>query len=93
MLDAQELLEGFIAVHIHAGPSLMAREVNAWDMALLAAQNNLAATVIKDHHVPTVGAVRIIQDHLKDTNLKVFGSIALNSPGSGKCLLKIQVIC
>jgi hypothetical protein len=83
MLDVNELLKGFVDLHIHAGPSLMAREVDAWEMAQLAARNDLAAIVIKDHHIPTVGATRIIQDHLKDTKLRVFGSIALNSSVGG----------
>ncbi|RPJ11529.1 MAG: hypothetical protein EHM36_01245 [Deltaproteobacteria bacterium] len=83
MLDAHDVLKGFVDLHIHAGPSLMAREMDAWEMAQQAVQNGLAAIVIKDHHLPSVGATRIIQEHLKGTDLKVFGSIALNSPVGG----------
>ncbi len=83
MLDARDLLKGFVDLHIHAGPSLMARELDAWEMAHMAARNDLSAIVIKDHHIPTVGVTRIIQDHLEGTKLRVFGSISLNSPVGG----------
>lgn len=61
----------------------MAREVDVWECAQGAIQANLAAIVIKDHHLPTVGAVKIVQEHLSGKKLKVFGSIALNSPVGG----------
>ena len=84
MPKAHELLNGFVDVHVHAGPSLMAREVDAWEMAQEAVKGNLAAIVIKDHHLPSVGAVKIVQEHLRGKKkLKVFGSIALNSPVGG----------
>jgi len=83
MQKIHELLKDFVDVHVHAGPSLIAREVDAWEMAQDAAKRNLAAIVIKDHHMPTVGATRMIQDHLSGTNLKVFGSIVLNSSVGG----------
>jgi hypothetical protein len=83
MQNILELLEGFVDMHIHAGPSLMAREVDAWDMAREAVKGKFAAIVIKDHHIPTIGATRIIQDHLENTNLRVFGSLALNNSVGG----------
>jgi hypothetical protein len=83
MESVRDLLKGFVDVHIHAGPSLMVRELDAWDMAVEAAKGEFAAIVIKDHHLPSVGATRIIQDHLGDSTLKVFGSMALNSSVGG----------
>ncbi len=91
MAKTHELLNGFVDVHVHAGPSLMAREVDAWEMAQEAAKGNFAAIVIKDHHLPTVGAVRIVQDHLSGTKLKVFGSITLNSPVGGLNAKAVEV--
>ena len=80
----KELLKGAVDVHIHAGPSLMARQVDAWESAQQAIEAELAAIVIKDHHLPSVGAATTVQDHLGGaTKLKVFGSIALNSPVGG----------
>src|SRR5512139_3523546 len=80
----KELLKGAVDVHIHAGPSLMARQVDAWESAQQAIEAELAAIVIKDHHLPSVGAATTVQDHLGGVKkLKVFGSIALNSPVGG----------
>jgi hypothetical protein len=80
----KELLKGAVDVHIHAGPSLMARQVDAWESAQQAIEAELAAIVIKDHHLPSVGAVTTVREHLGGANkLKVFGSIALNSPVGG----------
>ena len=83
MVKTHELLHGFVDVHVHAGPSLMDREVDAWQMAQEAVKGKYAAVVIKDHHLPSVGAVRIVQEHLGGKKLQVFGSIALNSPVGG----------
>jgi len=84
MVKDLELLNGAVDLHIHAGPSLMAREVDAWDSAQQAIEANLAAIVIKDHHLPSVGAVSVVRDHLRGASrLQVFGSIALNSPVGG----------
>ncbi len=83
MKDVHEFIRGFADVHIHAGPSLMDREVDAWEMAQEAVRHHLSAIVIKDHHLPSVGAARIVQKHLAGTKLRVFGGLALNSPVGG----------
>jgi len=83
MKKSRELLEGFIDMHIHAGPSLMAREIDAWDMALSASAAGYRAVVIKDHHIPSVAAARIINSHLPHPETRVFGSIAMNSSVGG----------
>ena len=73
MVKALELLNGAVDLHIHAGPSLMAREVDAWDSAQQAIEANLAGIVIKDHHLPSVGAVSVVRDHLRGASkLQVF---------------------
>jgi predicted TIM-barrel fold metal-dependent hydrolase len=77
------MLEGFVDLHVHAGPSLMSRELDGWDMAREMEAAHLAAVVIKDHHIPTVAAARIIQDHFPGLRGRVFGSIALNNSVGG----------
>jgi hypothetical protein len=84
MVKALELLDRAVDVHIHAGPSLMARQVDAWESAQQAIEANLAAIVIKDHHLPSVGSATTVTTHLRGVKkLKVFGSIVLNSPVGG----------
>ncbi len=91
MQNVRELLEGFIDVHIHAGPSLMAREVDTWDMAKEAVKGRFSAIVIKDHHLPTIGATRIVRDHLGGESLKVFGSVVLNGSVGGLNPMAVEV--
>ena len=91
MQGSSDILEGFVDIHIHAGPSLMAREIDAWDMAIEAVRQKYAAIVIKDHHVPTVAATKIIQDHLPDKNLRIFGGMALNSSVGGLNAKAVEV--
>ncbi len=83
MKTRRELSTGFVDTHVHAGPSLMAREVDSWAMANEAVEAGYGAIVIKDHHIPSVGASRIIVDHADLRGLKVFGSIALNGSVGG----------
>jgi hypothetical protein len=83
MINFQDLLTGFVDTHIHAGPGLMPREFDSWELAAHAAKNNFTAVVIKDHHLPSMGLARIIQDHFPDGTIRVFGSIALNSTVGG----------
>ena len=79
----QSLLKGFVDTHIHAGPSLIPRDVDAWEMAILAQQGAFRAIVIKDHHVPTMALAKMIEDHLIPWDFQVFGSIALNNSLGG----------
>ncbi|MBN1829975.1 MAG: hypothetical protein JW884_12650 [Deltaproteobacteria bacterium] len=83
MKQCEDLVKGLVDAHIHAGPSLMAREIDAWQMACEARQAGYSAIVVKDHHIPSVAAARIIQDHADVRGLKVFGSIVLNSSVGG----------
>ncbi len=83
MSNFQDLLAGFVDTHIHAGPGLMPREFDSWELVEHAVKNNFAAVVIKDHHLPSMGLARIIQDHFPDGTIQVFGSIALNSTVGG----------
>ncbi len=83
MSAANDLLEGFVDTHVHAGPALIPREFDSWDLVKHAAEHQFAAVVVKDHHVPSMGLARIIEDHYPDGNTKVFGSLALNNTVGG----------
>jgi len=79
----KDLLEGFIDSHIHAGPGLMPREFDSWELVGHAVEHKFSAVVIKDHHLPSVGLARIIQDHFPEGAIQIFGSIALNNTVGG----------
>jgi len=78
-----DFLKDFVDTHLHAGPSLLPRYADAWDVAELAQKAQYRAIVIKDHCVPTMALARLVEDHLSPPNLKVFGSIALNNASGG----------
>ena len=76
----RELLKGYIDLHVHAGPSVAAREVDAGDMAIRdAAEYGYRAFVVKDHLFPTMMSARLVEKHLAKEGLRVFGGIALNN--------------
>ncbi|UCF90166.1 MAG: hypothetical protein JSW39_17935 [Desulfobacterales bacterium] len=83
MPGVKAFLEGFVDTHVHAGPTLIAREFNAWELVREAERGGFAAVVLKDHFMPTVSAARILQDHVGDRGVKIFGSLALNNSVGG----------
>ena len=83
MGDLNDLLNGFVDTHIHAGPALLPREFDSWDLVQHAVEHKFRAVVVKDHHMPSMGLARIIQDHYPDENIKIFGSMTLNNTVGG----------
>lgn len=82
MYTENDILQGFVDLHVHAGPSLMAREVDAWEMARQAANAGYRAFVVKDHHVPTAPLATIVQRHL-GSDVQVFGGMPTNHSVGG----------
>lgn len=79
----KEILKGVIDLHVHAGPSVANREVDAADMLKEAVLAGYAGFVVKDHYFPTVMSARLIEKHLGEGKIKVFGGIALNNSVGG----------
>jgi hypothetical protein len=76
MLKDEIDLKGVIDVHVHAGPDVRERKMNAWELVEKALLNSMAGVVLKNHFVPTMLEAAII--NMKIPGLKVFGGIALN---------------
>ena len=83
MSDVKALLDGFVDTHIHAGPALIEREFNNWQLVTEAQKGGFAAVVLKDHFMPTVSVARVMQDYIGDSGVKIFGSLALNNSVGG----------
>ena len=83
MGDLNDLLEGFVDTHIHAGPDLSPREFESWDLVQHAKEHNFKAVVVKNHYMPSMGYTRVIQDHYPDSNIRIFGSLVLNNSVGG----------
>jgi hypothetical protein len=75
----ERILEGAVDLHIHAGPSVAAREVDAAEMLALAEDAKYKAFVVKDHYFPTTFSAYIAEKHTGNHTVKVFGGIVLNN--------------
>jgi hypothetical protein len=72
----QELLEGAIDTHLHAGPSLFPRLIDAVEAAEAARAAGMRGIVIKHHHTPT--ADRAYLTHRAVPEVEVYGGVTLN---------------
>lgn len=79
----REILKGAIDLHVHAGPSVANREVDAGEMLKEAVQYGYRAFVVKDHYFPTMMSAQLVERHLGNDQIKVFGGIALNNSVGG----------
>lgn len=79
----RELLEGVVDLHVHAGPSVAKRELDAGDMVKEAVESGYRAFVVKDHYFPTMMSAQLVEKHLGGGNIRVFGGIALNNSVGG----------
>lgn len=79
----KEILKGVIDLHLHAGPSVAKREVDAGDMVKEAVQYGYRGFLIKDHYFPTMMSAILVEKHLGSNNIKVFGGLAINNSIGG----------
>lgn len=91
MGDVSYLLQGAVDLHVHAGPSVMPRELDAAEMLLKAAEQGYQAFVVKDHYFPTMMSASIVEKHIGKTNVKVYGGIALNDAVGGLNIRAVDV--
>lgn len=75
----RKVLNGIIDIHVHAGPSVANRELDAADMLSEAQRSGYAGFLVKDHYFPSMLGTKMVEKHLGDGSCKVFGSIALNN--------------
>ncbi|MDK2868548.1 MAG: hypothetical protein PWP51_2946 [Clostridiales bacterium] len=75
----REILKGLIDIHVHAGPSVANRAVDAAEMLKKAEAAGYAGFLVKDHYFPSMLGTKMIEKHLGNGTCKVYGSIALNN--------------
>ena len=76
-----ELLEGAVDAHVHAGPSLFPRLMDAHETALAAREAGMRGVVIKHHHVPTVERAYFVNKAVPE--VEVVGGVTLNYAAGG----------
>lgn len=75
----RKILNGIIDIHVHAGPSVANRALDAAEMLKEAQSAGYAGFLVKDHYFPSMLGTKMVEKHLGDGSCKVFGSIALNN--------------
>lgn len=71
-----KLLEGATDLHLHAGPSVFPRLMDAVDTAKAARASGMRGIVIKHHHTPTVDRGYLV--HKAVPEVEVYGGVTLN---------------
>jgi len=74
-------LEGVIEMHVHAGPDIRERKLDAWSLIDKARKANMRGIVLKNHYNPTALEAQILE--LKYDDIKVYGGLALNYSSGG----------
>lgn len=88
-----EKIKGLCDLHIHAGPSISKRAVDAWEVYEDAVKSGFRGLVIKDHYFPTMMSAELVQKHLGNDELKIFGEIVLNNAQGGINIKAVDAAC
>lgn len=81
MRQDQELLEGAVDAHLHAGPSVFPWLMDAVEAARAASAAGMRGIVIKHHHTPTVDRAYLVRKAVPD--VEVYGGVTLNYAAGG----------
>jgi len=76
-----DLLEGATDLHLHAGPSVFPRLMDAVETAKAARASCMRGVVIKHHHTPTVDRGYFV--HKAVPEIEVYGGVTLNYAAGG----------
>jgi hypothetical protein len=76
MIDLDQLLRGSIDLHMHPGPDVVRRRLDALEAARQAQQAGMRAIVIKNHFYPTAPLANLVNKLVP--GIEVFGSLCLD---------------
>ena len=93
MKNVSRLLMGAIDLHVHTGPSCIPRELDTAEMMLEAIEAGYRAFVVKDHYFPTMMSADIVQQHIGNSDVQVYGGIVLNDAVGGLNVRAVDVAC
>jgi len=76
----RDILNGILDIHVHAGPSVAKRAVDAADMLKEAQVAGYRGFLVKDHYFPTMMGTKMVAEHMDNSDgTEVYGAIALNN--------------
>lgn len=79
MINERDILKGILDIHVHAGPSVANRAVDAADMLKEAIVAGYRGFLVKDHYFPSCMGVKMVQEHCDAQNVEIYSSMALNN--------------
>lgn len=74
-------LTGVIDLHVHAGPDVRARKLDAVALARAAKAAGMRALLLKSHHTITADVAQLVESVVG--GIRVFGGVTLNEPVGG----------
>jgi len=74
-------LAGVIDLHVHAGPDVRPRKLDAVALARAAKAAGMRALLLKSHHTITADLAQIVEDVVG--GIRIFGGVTLNEPVGG----------
>ena len=94
-MTLETAIQGLCDLHIHAGPSISKRCVDALEVYQNAAAKGYRGLVIKDHYFPTMMSAQIVQKHFGQAEdaPRIFGQIVLNNAQGGINLKAVDAAC
>ena len=94
-MSMEQALRGMVDLHIHAGPSISKRAVDAWEVFENAAARGFRGLVIKDHYFPTMMSAQLVQSHANAAAdvPRICGEIVLNNAQGGLNVKAVDAAC
>lgn len=77
------LLIGAVDLHVHSGPSTMARQLDHFEAVEQAAAAGMRGILFKDHHYSVAPFIPIMDRTLGHLNVEMFGGLVLNNTTGG----------
>jgi len=77
------LLQGAVDLHVHSGPSTMARQLDHFEAVEQAAAAGLRGILFKDHHYSVAPFMPIMERFLSHHGVAMFSSLVLNNTCGG----------
>lgn len=77
------LLKGAFDLHVHSGPSIMARQLDHFEAVEQAAAAGLRGILFKDHHYSVAPFLPIMERLLGHLGVAMYGSLVLNNTAGG----------
>ena len=86
-------MKNVVDIHVHAGPSVAKRKLDAGDMLREGMEKGYRAFVSKDHYFPTMMGTDMVTKFLGDGSCAAYGCIVLNNSVGGINIYAVDAAC